>query len=231
MAVNQILSNIYGILVLWRKQSGTFSFSFKMEFLDYWINFFFLFFNCFFLGAAPPAHVIPEEGCELSSTDCPKFLHAFVFLLRPPLFPGKLGKVTVRVLSHPRSFLLVQEETGIQLCRNIPIAVNGWQRQHGWDCSCVPVQCILLTQGRACWAVVMFYGTIFQSRNVNHCIWNPCKRSPFLNQMRYCFVCSTETASTVLLNNTIKPVWVLGFFFFFAKTEIPVALESWPLQI
>lgn len=43
------------------------------------------------------------------------------------------------------------------------------------------------------------------------------------------FVCSAETASTVLLNNTIKPVCFVGFFF--SKTEIPVALENCPLQI
>lgn len=61
----------------------------------------------------------------------------FLFLLHPPLFPGKLGKVTVQVLSHPTRFLLVQKETGIQTCRNIPIALNGRKRQEGWDCSCV----------------------------------------------------------------------------------------------
>lgn len=136
MAVNQILSNIYGILMLWRKQSGTFSLSFKVKFLGSWINFFFLFLNYFFLVLLLLLMLSQRRAANSLALIVPNSF-TFLVLLHPPLFPGKLGKVAVQVLSHPRRFLLVQKKTGIQTCKNIPIALNGRKRWEGQGCSCV----------------------------------------------------------------------------------------------
>lgn len=235
MAVNQILSNIYGILMLWRKQSGTFSLSFKVKFLGSWINFFFPLFKLFFLGPAPPAHVIPEESCKLSGTDCPKFLYFFGFA-SPSSFPRKTWKSYCASVKSPKEIPACSEGNWHPDLQEYSHCFEWQEKVGGAGLQLCPVcSTSIATQGRACCAVVTFYGTILESRNVNHWIWSPCEWSPFLNQTRdffFFFVCSAETASTVLLNNTIKPVWVwFCFVFFFAKTEIPVALESWALQI
>lgn len=196
MAVNQILSNIYGILMLWRKQSGTFSVSFKVKFLGSWINFFSLFLDYFFLVLLLLLMLSQRRAANSLALIAPNSF-AFLVWLHPPLFPGKLGKVSVQVLSHPRRFLLVQKETGIQTCRNIPILMGfKWEEKAGGGvCSCV----LCAVHPCSHCAAVTFCGTIFESRNVNHWIWNPCEWSPFLNQTR-------------------------DFFFFYVQQKLPVLL-------
>lgn len=132
------------------------------------LNFFFFFCNYFFLVLLLLLMLSQRRAANSLALIVPNSF-TLTFLLHPPLFPEKLGKVTVQMLSQPRRFLLVQKETGIQICRNIPIALNGMKRQEGWDCSCVlcAVHPCSHKEGRACCAVVTYYGTIFKSRNVN----------------------------------------------------------------
>lgn len=167
MAVNQILPNIYGILMLWRKQSGYFFL--LLKFLGSCIDFFFFF--SFFLFLLLLFMLYQRRAANTLALIVPhSFTFWFCFTL---LFPRKTWKSYYTSVESLSEILACSKGNWhpiricVTTCGNSLIALNG-SKKAGWDCSCVLCAIHpLSTQGVACCAVMTFYVTIFESRNVN----------------------------------------------------------------
>lgn len=151
--------------------------------------FFFLFLNYFFLVLLLLLMLSQRRAANSLALIVPNFQISFTLLFFASPFSRKTWKSYCARVNSPKE---------IPACSagnwNPGLQENShcfkWEEKAGgvglqW---CSVCSASLLTPGRACWAVVTSYGTIFQSRNVNHWIWNPCKLSPFLNQKRDFFL-------------------------------------------